>query len=106
MEFVELSLFSKVRDVLLTPEEFRALQNELMQFPEKGDLIQGTGGARKIRVQFGAKGKSGGARSIYYFQVARDRIWFLVLYAKSNKSDLAPAEKSSLKQIIQEIKGL
>jgi len=75
MEFVELPHFSEAVDALLSRDEFRKFQNELIVSPEKGDFIQGTGGARKVRVQFGVKGKSGGARAIYHYIDAKQRIW-------------------------------
>ena len=79
MEFVELPKFSEMVDDLLTKEEFREFQNELIITPEKGDLIQGTGGARKARVRYGVSGKSGGARAIYHYVDARQRIWLLAI---------------------------
>jgi hypothetical protein len=42
------------------------LENELLQNPDRGDLIQGTGGFRKIRMKLAGRGKSAGARVVYF----------------------------------------
>ncbi len=66
--FVELAPFRRCRSDYLTDEEYRVLQIALMQNPESGEVIRGTGGLRKLR--FGdarrGKGKRGGLRVIYY----------------------------------------
>ncbi len=71
--------------------------------PEKGDLIKGTGGARKIRVAANGKGKRGGARVIYYFQVAHT-IHFLAIYSKNSQEDLSSVEKKLIAGLVQNIK--
>ncbi len=53
------------------------LQKELYNNPFKGDIIEGTGGARKIRMKIAGKGKRGGARVIYYYVDLQGEIWFL-----------------------------
>ena len=63
--FVESSIFEKHRSDYMSDDEYSAFQRELLSEPVKGDVIQGTGGLRKIRVS--AKGKRGGARVIYYY---------------------------------------
>ncbi|HGP7166048.1 TPA: hypothetical protein ACLRIW_001587 [Neisseria meningitidis] len=67
--FVELPPFERFRADYFSSEEYRAFQNELMANPEKGDVIQGTRGLRKIRVADSkrGKGKRGGSRVIYYW---------------------------------------
>jgi len=66
MEFIELPFFSKLVLRFLASEEFRELQNDLINNPQKGAIIPGTHGARKIRVGYRAIGKRGGLRVIYY----------------------------------------
>ncbi len=62
--FVELPAFSRFRSDYLTDEAFRALQNALTKHPEAGDVIEGTGGLRKLRHADPrrGKGKRGGLR--------------------------------------------
>jgi mRNA-degrading endonuclease RelE of RelBE toxin-antitoxin system len=66
--FVELPPFARQRADYMDDEAYRALQNELMQNPEAGDVIEGTGGLRKVRQADPrrGKGKRGGLRVIYY----------------------------------------
>jgi hypothetical protein len=65
--FIELPVFAKYRPEYLDDEGFRDLQNSLMANPEAGDVIEGTGGLRKIRQPDPrrGKGKRGGLRVIY-----------------------------------------
>ena len=78
------------------------LQDELAGNPAKGKVVPGAGGARKVRMRVKGKGKSGGARVIYYFVDFRGEIWFLDIYGKSRKSDLTEAEKKKLLRFIKE----
>jgi hypothetical protein len=65
--FIELPAFERHREHYLDDDGFRYLQDTLMAFPEAGDLIEGTGGLRKLRFADArrSKGKRGGLRVIY-----------------------------------------
>lgn len=106
LQFIELSFFSKYRSENLTDEEYRALQNELLENPEKGDLMQGLGGLRKIRIADSNrnKGKRGGARVIYYYYTSQETIYFLTAYGKNEMVDLTSEDRKALKEIIKLIK--
>ena len=54
-----------------------------------------------MRVSAKGRGKSGGARVIYYWAVARDRILFLRAYAKNEQSDLTRKEVKDLRRIVE-----
>lgn len=99
--FVESSIFEKYRDDYLSDDEFRSFQSELMSHPKQGDVIEGTGGLRKIRVASKGKGKRGGARVIYYFFDEKRRFYLLTIYGKSEMSDLKPNEKKTLKAFME-----
>ncbi|MDA7746337.1 type II toxin-antitoxin system RelE/ParE family toxin [Psychromonas sp.] len=90
-------MFEKYRDEHLSDEEFRLFQSELMSNPKQGDVIQGTGGLRKIRVASKGKGKRGGSRVIYYFLDEKRRFYLLTIYGKSEMSDLTADQKKQLK---------
>jgi len=47
--FIELPIFSKLRENYLDDDGYRELQILLIQNPIAGDVIQGTGGLRKLR---------------------------------------------------------
>ena len=68
-------------------------------------VIKGTGGARKARVARGAKGKSGGARIIYYFLATGDVIYLLDVYAKGEKEDLTDDDKTEIRRFIEALKA-
>jgi hypothetical protein len=73
-EFIELNPFAKAAEKLLGLEGLRALQIKLLQDPEAGDLISGGRGLRKMRVALPGRGKSGGARVIYYLKRLRGNV--------------------------------
>ena len=79
------------------------MQLALLENPQKGDLIAGTGGFRKVRWQDSrrGKGKRGGLRVIYYYLSGDHQLWFFTLYSKDEAIDLTDDEKRSLKQAIQ-----
>ncbi|MEQ9720466.1 type II toxin-antitoxin system RelE/ParE family toxin [Yersinia alsatica] len=105
LQFIETPFFSKQREVLLTEDEFRELQQILLLNPSSGALIVGTGGVRKVRFAIGQKGKSGGVRVIYYYQEPQGRIWFFTVYPKNQKDTLTSSEKQQFKDVIIQIKG-
>ena len=101
--FVELPAFAKYRADYLSEEAFRGLQNFLMTTPEAGDVIEGTGGLRKLRYADASrgKGKRGGLRVIYYWWVAGSQFWLFTLYNKDEMEDLSPKEKKLLRDLIK-----
>lgn len=103
--FVLTSGFEKSwADLGLGDDELRVLQILLINDPESGDVIQGTGGARKIRIPMEGRGKSGGGRVIYVDVVIRERIYLLLAYPKNVQADLTPEQKKLVRKIIQTIK--
>lgn len=77
------------------------LQAYLVERPEAGDLIEGTGGLRKIRVAAKSHGKRGGARVIYYHFISASQIAMLYIYSKNEQSDLSGEQRKALKNIIE-----
>lgn len=105
MVFVESKIFEKLRESYLDDESYHALQNFLMEQPFAGDVIQGTGGLRKLRWAMDGKGKRSGIRTIYLYVVSKEHIHFLTLYAKNEMEDLTQEQKKILKLIAEEIKN-
>ncbi|EGR0148423.1 type II toxin-antitoxin system RelE/ParE family toxin [Vibrio alginolyticus] len=99
--FVESTIFEKYRSEYLSDEEFRLFQAELMSNPKQGDVIQGTGGLRKIRVASKGKGKRGGSRVIYYFLDEKRCFCLLTIYGKNEMSDLTADQKKQLKAFME-----
>ena len=81
-------------------KEYSKVQQMLIQKPEAGELIPGSGGIRKLRWKGAGRGKRGGIRIIYYARSQQGQIWMLTLYAK-NVSENIPAH--ILKKIKEEI---
>ncbi len=104
MVFIESILFTKYLQDYLNDEEYNKLQIFLEEKPEAGDLIQETGGLRKLRWKLNNQGKRGGIRVIYYWQVSADQIYLITLYAKNEMSDLSMKEKRILKQLLEDWK--
>lgn len=67
----ELPEYIKKSRSLLDESECKAVIDYLSEHPKSGDLIEGTGGIRKLRWSRGNKGKSGGVRVIYYYHDER-----------------------------------
>lgn len=103
--FIEVPLFTKKwKDLGLTDEDLRNLQNDLLINPKAGDVIQGTGGLRKIRLAMDNTGKRGGARTIYVDVELKETIYFINVYAKNEKDDLTEDEKKAFKAIVKVLK--
>lgn len=102
MEFIEATAFTKYIYDDLSDDEYLDLQSFLLQYPETGRVVPGSGGVRKIRWAMTGKGKSGGVRLIYYFKRQDDEIWRLTIYSKSEMENI-PAH--ILRQIAKEIEN-
>ncbi|MHB1690111.1 MAG: type II toxin-antitoxin system RelE/ParE family toxin [Thiomonas sp.] len=79
------------------------MQNLILENPERGDLIVGGGGLRKLRYALPGRGKSGGMRTIYYWRRDAHQVLMLVAYPKSEKDDLSDVELAILCKFIEEI---
>ncbi|HEN5075760.1 type II toxin-antitoxin system RelE/ParE family toxin [Klebsiella pneumoniae] len=99
LTFIELQGFSKRRQVLLQDDEFRAFQEILINDPEAGDTISGTGGFRKIRWSRPGMGKRGGVRVIYYNETKKGRIYLALIYPKNEQDELNQEQKKMLRQV-------
>ena len=65
MEFIEATAFTKYVYDYLTEDEYLGLQGFLLQNPEAGKIVRGSGGVRKVRWAITGKGKSGAVRVLY-----------------------------------------
>ena len=101
MKIVETSIFTKRVTQLLTPEEYRLFQNEIIINPEKGKIISGSGGLRKLRWSYSGKGKRGGVRVIYYWIRKEEIILMLLIYPKNEQDDLSKEQLRLLRTIVE-----
>lgn len=88
----------------LTDEDLPYLENILLENPKIGDVIQDTGGARKIRIQLYGQGKSGGGRVIYVDIYEKEKLYLLFAYPKNVQENLTSEQKKIIKAMIDAIK--
>lgn len=100
--FIESKLFSRLVGEYLTDDEYARLQGTLIEAPEGGALVPGSGGVRKLRWAQPGRGKRGGIRVIYYAKTREGVIWMLTIYAKNEEANI-PAHV--LRKIREEIDG-
>lgn len=103
MEFIETPTFTRLITTLLSDDEYAGLQQELADDPERGALIRGSGGIRKLRYAVQGRGKSGGIRVIYYWVKDDYQIYLLVAYPKSTKDNLTAKEVAILREFVKEL---
>jgi hypothetical protein len=90
-----------IKDAAGVPEIDRlSMIDEIARNPKLGDVIPGTGGARKVRFSGRGKGKSGGYRVITYFAANDVPVVLLALVSKGERSDISQAEKNALRQLL------
>jgi hypothetical protein len=96
---VELPEFLRKSHDLLANEERLSLINYLAAHPQAGDLMQGTGGIRKLRWAAQGRGKSGGVRVIYYYHNGTVPLFLLTVFGKGEKANLSKSECNDLSKI-------
>lgn len=101
--FVELPAFQRHREDYLDDAAFRTLQCLLLAQPESGDVIEGTGGLRKVRFadEKRGKGKRGGLRIVYFWWSEGQQFWLFTLFDKSEVADLTPGQRQQLKAMVK-----
>jgi hypothetical protein len=71
--------------------------------PQAGVVMPETGGVRKLRWALPGRGKSGGARVIYYYHNESIPLYALNIFAKNQKANLSAAEKKSAHKTVAAI---
>ena len=95
----ETSVFARRAEALLSADERTQLIDFLANNPLAGDLIEGTGGVRKVRFAAKGRGKSGGVRVIYYYYSLEVPLIALLVYGKNEQANLTAAQKRAVSQI-------
>jgi hypothetical protein len=109
LEFIEFPAFTKwlvalagdrADDVLLE------IENDLLENPKRGPVVEGTAGVRKARVAdpTRGKGKSGGFRYLYYYIEKDGQVFLLMIFSKNEQADLTKQQKKLLKQAIIDLR--
>ena len=102
MLVVETPVFTRRVLKLLTDDDYRLLQHELVARPDVGNIIRGSGGLRKVRWAATGRGKRGGVRVIYHWAVDREIILMLLIYGKNEQDDLTAEQLRVLKGLVEE----
>jgi mRNA-degrading endonuclease RelE of RelBE toxin-antitoxin system len=93
-----------IKERKLLREDFDEFKRELAENPERGSIVTGTGGVRKIRLKSASKGKRGGFRVCYFYYDENGDLFLIMVYPKNEKENLLPEEKKQLKALTDEIK--
>ena len=104
-EFVYTEPFRKCWKAMgLSEVDLKKLEEILLENPQLGDVIEGTGGARKMRIQIECRGKSGGGRVIYVDVFEKEKLYFLLAYPKNVQDNLTPDQKKQVRKLVEAIK--
>ena len=105
-EFIILPEFDKQWKAMnLTDDDLRRLEDLILENPEFGDVMQGTGGLRKLRFSFSDRGESGSSRVCYINIVRKEKIFLITAYPKNVKDNLNKAERNNIKQLVEILKS-
>jgi hypothetical protein len=104
-EFVESQVFSK-QIGSLPAEVLNNIQSDLVQDPQRGNIVKGTHGVRKARVADpgSSRGKSGSYRYLYLYLEQAGRIHLLYLFSKGDQADLSPDQTRIIGALSQQIR--
>lgn len=100
LTIAELPEYIRKADKLLSQAEHSDVVSYLAAHPKSGDLMEGTGGVRKLRWGRGTQGKSGGVRVIYYVHSDAMPLYLLTLFAKNERANLSKAERNELRELV------
>ena len=101
LTIAELPEYIRRAEKLMSAAERLDIVNCLAAHPKAGDLMEGTGGVRKLRWGRGAQGKSGGVRVIYYLHSEAMPLYLLTLFAKNERANLSKAQRNALADMVE-----
>lgn len=94
------SFIGAASDCGISDEDRHKIVTFVAENPDAGDVIKGTGGARKIRFGHKNKGKSGGVRVVTYFDGEDIPVFLLDVFEKGDRINLSQAERNELRAIL------
>jgi len=100
LTIAELPEYIRRAEKLLSATERLDIVTYLAAHPKSGELMEGTGGVRKLRWGRGAQGKSGGVRVIYYVQSNVMPLYLITLFAKNERANISKAERNELAELV------
>jgi hypothetical protein len=87
----------------MSDDDIQELVDFLAANPDAGDVLEGTGGCRKLRFAIRGKGKSGGVRTITFYSGESLPVFLLTVFSKGQKVNMTKAERNDLKKISAQI---
>ena len=100
---VETPGYLRAAEAMFSSDERDRIVARIAANPECGDLMQGTGGFRKLRLARTGMGKRGGARLIYISRGEEFPIFLITVYAKNEKENLTKEQRNQLAKRAAEI---
>ena len=105
-EFIRLFEFEKqCKHIGLIEDDILSIEINILVNPACGDMIQGTGGIRKLRVALGNKGKRSGVRVAYVDFAGYNKTYFITVFAKGEIDNFSQAERNELKELVRMLKN-
>ncbi len=105
---IQLQTFmSAWKSLKLTDADLQALEVILLKNPQCGDVMQGTGGLRKVRFAPPSMhtGKSGGTRVVYIFLQEGSAFYLFTIFGKTSRANLTAAEKSLYRSVVLDLRN-
>ena len=105
--FVQATPFKRAMEELGTETGLLArIEVAILENPKAGDVIQGTGGVRKMRMADArrGKGKRGGYRVLYLDLPDKEHVHLLYIYSKDERDDLSSEGKKVIRELVKKIK--
>ena len=94
---------SDAKALSLTEIERAIIVDYIAHHPSAGEVMPGTGGARKVRFGGCGKGKSGGYRVITFYAGEDIPVFLLNIFAKGEKVNVTKAEQNELRAILAHV---
>jgi hypothetical protein len=89
---------SAAKKIGMTEAERIATLDFIAANPQVGDIVEGTGGCRKVRIAREGKGKSGGYRVITYYTSQAEPVYLMTVILKSRQANLTTKQKNELRR--------
>lgn len=89
----------------LDDDDLKELQGILLENPKIGAVMRGTGRLRKMRFNYGNRGKSHCARICYVDFEFQGKIFLIMVFAKNEMENLSKAERNNIKQFIERLEN-
>jgi len=103
-EFIYTAPFQRSWKAMgLSDDDLSVLKRALLEDPHLGKVIEGTGGARKMRIQLEGRGKSGGGRVIYVDVFEKEHLYLLLAYPQNVQDDLSPEQTKMIRMLVEAI---